>query len=94
MANYQHMLKRKGQAEYAPAGAINIPLWREGDERRITVAGDRLYVRVVERIDRDRVIYTEEVDPRCLVEWPDERRSLPPCAQPFAPAAPAEIHTA
>lgn len=74
MANYHHMLKRKGQAEYEPAGYINIPLWREGDQRRVTVGDDRLSVRIVERMDRERVIYTEEIDPLRLVEWPGEKR--------------------
>jgi len=68
MANYQHMLKRKGQAEYEPSGHINIPPWKEGDERRVTIGDSQLYVRVIERMDRDRVIYTEEIDTLCVVE--------------------------
>jgi hypothetical protein len=27
-----------------------------------------LYVRVIERLDRERVIYTEEIDTLCVVE--------------------------
>jgi hypothetical protein len=42
MANYHHMLKRKGQTEYEPSGYVNIPPWREGDERRVTVGGSQL----------------------------------------------------
>ena len=68
MANYQHMLKRKDQAEYEPSGYINIPPWKEGDERRVTIGASQLYVRVIERMDRDRVIYTEEIDALCVVE--------------------------
>ena len=68
MANYHHMLKRKGQAEYESSGYINIPPWKEGDERRVTIGGSQLYVRVIERMDRDRVIYTEEIDALCVVE--------------------------
>jgi hypothetical protein len=68
MANYQHMLKRKGQAEYEPSGCINIPSWKEGDERRVTIGDSQLYVRVIERIDRNRVIFTEEIDALCVVE--------------------------
>jgi hypothetical protein len=67
MANYHHMLKRKGEIEYAPSGYINIPPWREGDERRVTVGDGQLYVRVVERTDRERVIYTVEIDQPCVV---------------------------
>jgi hypothetical protein len=67
-ANYQHMLKRKGQAEYEPSGYINIPPWKEGDERRVMIGDSQLYVRVIERMDRDRVIYTEEIDALCVVE--------------------------
>ncbi len=74
MANYHHMLKRKGETEYTPSGSINIPLWKEGDERRVTVGGDQLHVRVVERVDGKRVIYTMEIDPPCVVERMDERR--------------------
>lgn len=68
MANYQHMLKRKDQAEYEPSGQINIPPWNEGDERRVTTGDGQLYVRVVERLDRERVIYTEEIESLCVVE--------------------------
>jgi hypothetical protein len=68
MANYQHMLKGKGQAEYKPSGYINIPVWKEGDERRVMIGDSQLYVRVIERMDRDRVIYTEEIDALCVVE--------------------------
>jgi hypothetical protein len=68
MANYQHMLKRKGQTEYEPSGYVNIPPWKEGDERRVTVAGDQLCVRVVDRRDRERVIYTVEINQLCVVE--------------------------
>jgi hypothetical protein len=68
MANYNHMFKRKGAIEYAPSGYVNIPPWREGDERRVTVDGDQLYVRVVERMDKERVIYTIEIDRPCVVE--------------------------
>jgi hypothetical protein len=68
MANYHHMLKRKGQADYEPSGYINIPPWKEGDERRITIGNSHLYVRVIERMDRDRVIYAEETDVLCVVE--------------------------
>lgn len=68
MANYQHMLKRKGQDEYEPSGYINIPPWKEGDERRVTIGDSQLYVRVIERMDRDRVIYTAEIDALCVVE--------------------------
>jgi hypothetical protein len=75
MANYHHMLKRKGQTEYEPCGSVNIPPWREGDERRVTVDGDQIYVRVVERMDRERVIYTLEIDPLSVVERTDERRA-------------------
>lgn len=74
MANYHHMLKRKGQTEYEPSGFINIPPWREGDERRVTVGGGLLYVRVMGRIDRERVIYTMEIDPPCVVERANEAR--------------------
>ena len=62
------MLKRKGQAEYKASGYINIPPWKDGDERRITIGDSQLYVRVIERMDRDRVIYTEEIDALCVVE--------------------------
>ena len=62
------MLKRKGQAEYEASGHINIPPWKEGDERRVTIGDSQLYVRVIERMDRDRVIYTEEIDALCVVE--------------------------
>jgi hypothetical protein len=68
MANYQHMLKRKDQAEYEPSGHINIPPWKEGDERRVATGDGQLYVRVVERLDRERVIYTEEIESLCVVE--------------------------
>jgi hypothetical protein len=68
MANYHHMLKRKGQADYEPSGYINIPPWKEGDERRVTIGDSHLYVRVIERTDRDRVINTEEIDALCVVE--------------------------
>ena len=74
MANYQHMLKRKGQAEYEPAGNVNIPPWKDRDERRVMVGGCQIYVRVVERMDRERVIYTEEIDARCVVERTDRER--------------------
>jgi hypothetical protein len=74
MANYHHMLKRKGQSEYEPVGYVNIPPWKEGDERRVTVGDGHLYVRVVERMDRERVIYTMEIDPLCVVERTDEKR--------------------
>jgi hypothetical protein len=74
MAKYRHMLKRKGQTEYEPVGYANIPPWKEGDERRVTVGDGHLYVCVIERMDRERVIYTMEIDPRCLVEWADEGR--------------------
>ena len=74
MANYHHMLKRKGQAEYESVGHVNIPPWREGDKRRVEVGDDQLYVRVVERMDRERVIYTVEIDPLCVVERADEKR--------------------
>ena len=75
MANYHHMLKRKGQNDYEPFGYVNIPPWREGDERRITVDSDQIYVRVVERMDTERVIYTVEIDPLSVVERPDEKRA-------------------
>ncbi|MGO8917174.1 MAG: hypothetical protein ACLQJR_14810 [Stellaceae bacterium] len=75
MANYQHMLKRKGQTEYEPSGYINIPLWREGYERRVTIGGDQLHVRVVERMDGQRVIYTVEIDPLNVVERMDGARA-------------------
>jgi hypothetical protein len=68
MANYHHMLKRKGHAEYAASGYINIPPWKEGDERRVTFGDSQLYVRVLERLDRERVIYTEEIESLCVVE--------------------------
>jgi hypothetical protein len=68
MANYQHMLKRKGHAEYEPSGHINIPPWKEGDERRVTIGDSQLCVRVIERLDRERVIYTEEIESLCVVE--------------------------
>ena len=68
MANYHHMLKRKGQTEYEPVGYVNIPPWKEGDERRVTIGDSQLYVRVIERMDRDRVIYTEEIDALRVVE--------------------------
>lgn len=74
MANYHHMLKRKGQTEYEPVGYVNILPWKEGDERRVTLGDGHLYVRVVERMDRERVIYTMEIDTRCLVERGKERR--------------------
>jgi hypothetical protein len=76
MANYHHMLKRKGQTEYEPSGYINIPPWSEGDERRVTVGDAQLYVRVVERMARERVIYTVEIDSFCVVERrTDEKRA-------------------
>ncbi|HUC65682.1 MAG TPA: hypothetical protein VMA53_09665 [Stellaceae bacterium] len=87
MANFHHMLKRKGQAEHVASGYINIPLWREGDERRVNIGDERVYVRVVNRIDRERTIYTEEIDPLCLVEWASERRvtyALPSAQGPQA----------
>jgi hypothetical protein len=74
MANFHHMLKRKGQTEHVASGYINIPLWREGDERRVNVGDERVYVRVVNRMDRERTIYTEEIDPLRIVERPSERR--------------------
>jgi hypothetical protein len=74
MANYHHMLKRKGQSQYEPVGYVNIPPWKEGDERRVTVGDGHIHVRVVERMDKERVIYTIEIDPRCLVERADESR--------------------
>ena len=89
MANYQHMLKRKGQADYEASGYINIPPWREGDERRVTVGDDRLSVRIVERLDRDRVIYTVEIDPLRLIEWPDGAREHNPAPAPCTPLTPA-----
>ena len=76
MANYHHMLKRKGETEYAPSGYINIPLWKEGDERRVTVGDDQLHVRVVERMDGKREIYTEEIDPLRIVERMDEKHAI------------------
>jgi hypothetical protein len=74
MANFHHMLKRKGQAEHVASGYINIPLWREGDERRVNIGDERVYVRVVNRMDRERTIYTEEIEPLCIVERAGERR--------------------
>jgi hypothetical protein len=74
MANFHHMLKRKGQTEHVASGYINIPLWREGDERRVNIGDERVYVRVVNRMDRERTIYTEEIDPLRIVEWTHERR--------------------
>ena len=74
MANFHHMLKRKGQAEHVASGYIDIPLWREGDERRVNIGDERVYVRVVNRMDRERTIYTEEIDPLCIVERASERR--------------------
>jgi hypothetical protein len=74
MANFHHMLKRKGQAEHVASGYINIPLWRQGDERRVNIGDERVYVRVVNRMDRERTIYTEEIEPLCIVEWANERR--------------------
>jgi hypothetical protein len=74
MANFHHMLKRKGQAEHVASGYINIPPWREGDERRVNIGDERVYVRVVNRMDRERTIYTEEIDPLCIVERASERR--------------------
>ncbi len=74
MANFHHMLRRKGQTEHVASGYINIPLWREGDERRVDIGGERVYVRVLERMDRERTIYTEEIDPLCIVERVSERR--------------------
>lgn len=68
MAKYHHMLKRKDQAEYEAVGYANIPPWKEGDERRVTVGDGQLYVRVVERMDKERLIYTEEIDLLCLVD--------------------------
>ncbi len=68
MANYHHMLKRKGQTEYEASGYINIPPWKEGDERRVMIGDSQLYVRVIERMDRERVIYTEEIESPCVVE--------------------------
>ena len=68
MANYHHMLKRRGQADYERSGYINIPPWKEGDERRVTIGDSQLYVRVIERMDRGRVIYTEEIDGLCVVD--------------------------
>ena len=68
MANYQHMLKRKGHPEYEPSGYSNIPPWKEGDERRVTIGDSQLCVRVIERLDRERVIYTEEIESLCVVE--------------------------
>jgi len=62
------MLKRKGEAEYEPSGYINIPPWKDGDERGVTIGDSQLYVRVIERMDRDRVIYTEEIDALRVVE--------------------------
>jgi hypothetical protein len=76
MANYHHMLGRKGQTDYAPSGYINIPPWREGDERRVTIGDGQVYVRVVERMDRARVIYTMEIDPLCIVERADDKLAL------------------
>src|SRR5262249_41199993 len=67
-------LKRKGHTEYEPVGYVNIPPWKEGDERRGTGGCGQLYVRVVERMDKERVTYTVEIDPRCLVEGADEKR--------------------
>lgn len=72
MANYHHMLKRKGRTEYEPSGYINIPPWRQGDERRVIVGDDQLCVRVVEPMYRERVIYTVEIDPLCVVERRDK----------------------
>ena len=68
MANYHHMLKRKGRVECEPSGYINIPPWKEGDQRRVTIGDSQLYVRVLERLDRERVIYTEEIESLCVVE--------------------------
>ena len=68
MATYHHMLKRKGQTEYEPSGYINIPLWMEGYERRVAVGDDQIHVRVIERMDGQRVIYTVEIDPLSVVE--------------------------
>ncbi len=62
------MLKRKGQTEYEPSGYINIPLWMEGYERRVAVGDDQIHVRVVERMDGQRVIYTVEIDSLNVVE--------------------------
>jgi hypothetical protein len=75
MANFHHMLRRKGQTEHVASGYINIPLWKQGDERRVDIGGERVYVRVVNRMDRERTIYTEEIDPLCLVERVSERRA-------------------
>ena len=72
------MLKRKGQTEYEPSGYINIPLWMEGYERRVAVGDDQIHVRVVERMDGQRVIYTVEIElaERRRADW----RNVPePC---------------
>ena len=76
MATYQHMLKRKGRTEFISSGYINIPPWKEGFERRISFGGEQIYVRVLERSERERMIYTDEIDAPRIVELPDEKRVI------------------
>jgi hypothetical protein len=58
----------QGQSAVEALSTGPIPPWREGDERRVSVDCDQLYVRVVERMDKERVIYTLEIDQLCVVE--------------------------
>jgi len=74
VANYHHMLKRRGQAEYeAVPYELNIPPWKERGRAADHGREGQLYVRVVERINKERVIYTEEIDLLCLVDWVGEQ---------------------